>query len=258
MLVVDRDAREARARRPRRPRRRRRRQRRGATGVELGRRVWVATWPKLAAVALALGVWQVVVWTGWRPEYVLPGPGHGVRPARRADRRRHRARCPRRHDAPGGRRVRPRPRHRRRHRRRRGVVADRPVGGRLDDHRPADDAVDRLVPAGHPAVPAVRGGDHVRRRARRGAVDRQRADRRRRPRAADPAARRSGDGRHRVRPLPPRRAAGVAAVVRRRPEAGLGVRLAQPDGRRAARHARRVLGRLPAPAVPQPSTTRRR
>ncbi len=38
--------------------------------------------------------------------------------------------------------------------------------------------------------------------------------------------------------LPPRRPAGVAAVVRRRAEAGLGVRLAQPDGRRAARRAR--------------------
>ena len=33
-------------------------------------------------------------------------------------------------------------------------VEDRPLGDRLDDHRPADDAVDRLVPAGHPAVPA--------------------------------------------------------------------------------------------------------
>jgi NitT/TauT family transport system permease protein len=37
-------------------------------------RLWEATWPKLAAAALALLVWQVVVATGWRPDYVLPGP----------------------------------------------------------------------------------------------------------------------------------------------------------------------------------------
>ncbi len=36
--------------------------------------VWSAAWPKLAAVALALGIWQAVVWSGWKDEYVLPGP----------------------------------------------------------------------------------------------------------------------------------------------------------------------------------------
>jgi NitT/TauT family transport system permease protein len=36
--------------------------------------VWGRTWPKLAALALALGLWQLVVATGWRDEYVLPGP----------------------------------------------------------------------------------------------------------------------------------------------------------------------------------------
>jgi NitT/TauT family transport system permease protein len=39
------------------------------------RRVWASLWPKLAAVALVLAVWQVVVWSGWKPDYVLPGPG---------------------------------------------------------------------------------------------------------------------------------------------------------------------------------------
>jgi len=39
------------------------------------RRVWAATWPKLAAVALGLGLWELVVLSGWKPEYVLPGPG---------------------------------------------------------------------------------------------------------------------------------------------------------------------------------------
>ena len=39
------------------------------------RRLWTGTWPKLAAVALAVAVWQLVVWSGWKPEYALPGPG---------------------------------------------------------------------------------------------------------------------------------------------------------------------------------------
>jgi NitT/TauT family transport system permease protein len=37
-------------------------------------RIWAATWPKLGAVAIALLLWQIVVWSGWKPEYVLPGP----------------------------------------------------------------------------------------------------------------------------------------------------------------------------------------
>ncbi len=38
-------------------------------------RLWAGFWPKVAAVALALGFWQVLVWLRWRPEFVLPGPG---------------------------------------------------------------------------------------------------------------------------------------------------------------------------------------
>jgi NitT/TauT family transport system permease protein len=38
------------------------------------RRLWSGLWPKLAAVAIALAAWQVVVWSGWKPDYVLPGP----------------------------------------------------------------------------------------------------------------------------------------------------------------------------------------
>jgi NitT/TauT family transport system permease protein len=41
----------------------------------LGRRIWDALWPRFAAVALALGIWQLVFWSGWRPAYVLPSPG---------------------------------------------------------------------------------------------------------------------------------------------------------------------------------------
>ncbi len=37
-------------------------------------RVWSAVWPKLGAVLLTVVVWQLVVWSGWRPQSALPGP----------------------------------------------------------------------------------------------------------------------------------------------------------------------------------------
>jgi NitT/TauT family transport system permease protein len=37
-------------------------------------RLWRGTWPKLLAIGIAVAVWQVVVWTGWKPDYLLPGP----------------------------------------------------------------------------------------------------------------------------------------------------------------------------------------
>jgi sulfonate transport system permease protein len=40
----------------------------------LGRRIWRGAWPKLLAVALVVVVWELVVLSGWKPEYVLPGP----------------------------------------------------------------------------------------------------------------------------------------------------------------------------------------
>jgi NitT/TauT family transport system permease protein len=43
-------------------------------GLPLGR-VWDGLWPKLAAAALMIAAWQIVVWSGWKPDYVLPGPG---------------------------------------------------------------------------------------------------------------------------------------------------------------------------------------
>jgi NitT/TauT family transport system permease protein len=39
-----------------------------------GRRVWSAAWPKLAAIGLAIGLWQLVVVLGLKPEFVLPSP----------------------------------------------------------------------------------------------------------------------------------------------------------------------------------------
>jgi NitT/TauT family transport system permease protein len=38
------------------------------------RRAWGAVWPQLAAIGLALLVWQAVVWLGLKPSWVLPGP----------------------------------------------------------------------------------------------------------------------------------------------------------------------------------------
>jgi NitT/TauT family transport system permease protein len=40
----------------------------------LGRRIWRGAWPKLLAIVIAVLVWQIVVWAGWKPVYVLPGP----------------------------------------------------------------------------------------------------------------------------------------------------------------------------------------
>ncbi|GAA4485824.1 ABC transporter permease [Actinoallomurus oryzae] len=39
------------------------------------RRAWASTWPVLAAVAIAIVIWEIVVLSGWKPTYVLPGPG---------------------------------------------------------------------------------------------------------------------------------------------------------------------------------------
>ena len=117
-------------------------------------------------------------------------------------------------------------------RRARRPQPDPALGGRLDDHRPADDAVDRVVPGRDRALRAQRERDPVRRSSS--------ARRRRSPTASSPASttpRRSCCG--------PRRMLGAkgwtsfrhvvlpAALpdLRRRPQAGLGVRLAQPARR---------------------------
>ena len=38
------------------------------------RQIWSALWPKLAATGIFMFLWQAVVWTGWKPTYILPGP----------------------------------------------------------------------------------------------------------------------------------------------------------------------------------------
>jgi NitT/TauT family transport system permease protein len=42
--------------------------------VSRARRLWSAAWPKLCAAALAVFLWQAVVWSGWKEEWVLPSP----------------------------------------------------------------------------------------------------------------------------------------------------------------------------------------
>jgi NitT/TauT family transport system permease protein len=37
-------------------------------------RFWSAGWPKLVAVVAFFTIWQVIVWTHWKPEFALPGP----------------------------------------------------------------------------------------------------------------------------------------------------------------------------------------
>ncbi len=38
------------------------------------RALWNSVWPKVLAVALVVGGWQVLVWSHWRAEYLIPSP----------------------------------------------------------------------------------------------------------------------------------------------------------------------------------------
>ena len=46
----------------------------GSSTPPLAHAIWRAAWPKLAALAIALGLWQLVAISGWKASYVLPGP----------------------------------------------------------------------------------------------------------------------------------------------------------------------------------------
>jgi len=46
-----------------------------SSGTSQGRRIWTAVWPKVAAIAIGLALWQALVWSHWKPSYVLPAPG---------------------------------------------------------------------------------------------------------------------------------------------------------------------------------------
>lgn len=45
------------------------------TGSGSARRAWSRIWPPVVALVVAIGIWQLVVLIGWRPDYALPGPG---------------------------------------------------------------------------------------------------------------------------------------------------------------------------------------
>ena len=98
-----------------------------------------------------------VVWSGWKA-VLLPGPGPGW-PSSPAgddtgvlDRHWH-------HDDPRPRRLRDLPRSSASPWGGRRQVESAALGDRVDDHRAADHALDRVVPAGDPALPAQRAGD---------------------------------------------------------------------------------------------------
>jgi NitT/TauT family transport system permease protein len=46
----------------------------GSSASPRAHAIWRGAWPKLAAIAIALGLWQLVAISGWRESYVLPGP----------------------------------------------------------------------------------------------------------------------------------------------------------------------------------------
>ena len=37
-------------------------------------RAWRVAWPKLLAAAFVIAIWQLVVWSGWKPPHVIPPP----------------------------------------------------------------------------------------------------------------------------------------------------------------------------------------
>ena len=46
----------------------------GSLAAPRSHALWRSAWPKLAAIVIALGLWQLVAISGWREAYVLPGP----------------------------------------------------------------------------------------------------------------------------------------------------------------------------------------
>jgi NitT/TauT family transport system permease protein len=41
---------------------------------DLATKIWTGIWPKLLAIFLAVGIWQVAVWSEWKEEYLFPSP----------------------------------------------------------------------------------------------------------------------------------------------------------------------------------------
>src|SRR6266516_6329596 len=46
----------------------------GVSAGDRARKIWAAVWPKLLAIAIVIGVWQLVYLSGWKSAAILPGP----------------------------------------------------------------------------------------------------------------------------------------------------------------------------------------
>jgi NitT/TauT family transport system permease protein len=46
----------------------------GSSGDGLATRAWKATWPKLAAIAIVLAIWELIALSGWK-KLIFPAPG---------------------------------------------------------------------------------------------------------------------------------------------------------------------------------------
>src|SRR5215813_5835207 len=44
------------------------------TAGQRGRKTWAAVWPKLLAIAIVIGVWELVYLSGWKSAAILPSP----------------------------------------------------------------------------------------------------------------------------------------------------------------------------------------
>src|SRR3989440_5895271 len=107
-------------------------------------------------------------------------------------------------------------------------------------------AIHRLVPTGDPLAGAQRGRHHAGRPDGPRARHRGRPVERHRPGAPASHSSWTGDGRRWSRPVPPRHSPGSAAGIRRRSQAGLGIRVAEP-------HVGRAPGRGREPNIDRPA-----
>jgi NitT/TauT family transport system permease protein len=46
----------------------------GVSAGDRARKIWAAVWPKLLAIAIVIGVWELVYLTGWKSAAILPSP----------------------------------------------------------------------------------------------------------------------------------------------------------------------------------------
>ena len=46
----------------------------GVSAGDRARKIWAAVWPKLLAIAIVIGVWELVFLSGWKSAAILPSP----------------------------------------------------------------------------------------------------------------------------------------------------------------------------------------